>query len=403
MLRRRLIVNLAIFAGIALLMGFWAIQNLVTVDFIERPYRVTADFENAMGVLPSAEVTYLGTQVGRVDDVERIEGGVRITMRINREEKIPAGVRANIWRKSALGEQYVDFSNPEDPETNGPVLEDGDHIGRERTEIPIEFADMLRAADSLIQSIEPEDLSVITRELAQGLKNRTDDLRTLIIEGDRLAETFASRSETLDRLATNNTRLTAVLADHSESLVSTLEDLRAVAETLADVHTEFEPLVEQGADLFADLVPLVRDHRGTLSCVFDTVDQVIDVTTTDARLQGLETLILDFPVASRQLLEATDIEEGPDGSLHRWARVDLTDTTDNEAEDFVPNRDTPPPEPAIPACDIEFASTSEPGTGETDPPSGTTPATGANLALSGGLGVLVILLVIRTARPQPLE
>lgn len=403
MLRRRVIVNLAVFAAVAIAFVAWAVTNLVTIDFIENPYEVTADFEDAMGVLPNAEVTYLGTQAGGVSSVERIEGAVRITMKLDNDVSIPADATAHIFRKSALGEQFVDFQNPEELEPDGPVLEEGAHIPIERTTIPIEFADTLRAAEALLESIDPEDLGTITRELAVGLQNREDDLRSLIVEGDRLSRTFAERTDTLDRLASANTRLTRVFAEHSDSLVAALEDLRAVSQSLGEASSDVGPLIEDGAEVFADLVPVVRDHRDSLVCVFNAVDDVLDVSTTDADLEDLETLLTDFPVATERLQTVLDIEEGPDSRVHQWVRVDITDSAENEAEDFNPNKETPPPQPEIPACDVEFASTSEPGAEEPDAPgTGPTPATGGMLAASGGLGLLVLAGLVALIRPRRL-
>ena len=100
---RRILVNLAVFGVIAGLFMWWAVANIVAVDFLERPFGVTGDFENAFGVLPGAEVTYLGTQVGRVKSLDRIPGGVRVNMDFERGRQVPALADAHIWRKSALG------------------------------------------------------------------------------------------------------------------------------------------------------------------------------------------------------------------------------------------------------------------------------------------------------------
>ncbi|MBI2170183.1 MAG: MCE family protein [Actinobacteria bacterium] len=397
-MRRRILINLAVFAGVAVLFIYWAATNIVSVEFIERPFRVTGDFENAMGVLPSAEVTYLGTQAGLVDTIDRIPGGVRITMKINRGQEIPRDAPAHIWRKSALGEQYIDFTNPAGFDGDGPFLKEGDHVPRERTAIPIEFADMLRAADTLVGSIDPGDLRTVTHELATGLQGRTDDLRSLIVEGDRLAATFAERTEALDRLATNNTRLTRVFAAHSGSLASALEDLRAVSDTLVTVADDLGPLVDDGTELFGDLAPVVHDHRDSLACLLDAVDDAVDLATTPARLAGLKTLLVDAPTGTDNLKAATDIERDSAGREHQWVRVDLVDDADDPADDFVPNRAVPSV-PTVGACSVSFASVDPSEADAATPGSGVTPATGAGLTAATGLGLLVLVALARRAGP----
>ncbi|HLG00730.1 MAG TPA: MlaD family protein [Acidimicrobiia bacterium] len=399
MVRRRILINLAFFTLVAMFFVYWAITNIISVEFIERPFRVTGDFENAMGVLPNAEVTYLGTQVGLVESVERRPDGVRVTMKLYRDKRVPKDATAHIFRKSALGEQYIDFFNPPDFKPGAPILEEGDHIPRDRTQIPIEFADMLRAADALVSSIDPADLKVITHELAVGLQGRTDDLRSLIVEGDRLSAMFAERTDALDRLATNNTRLTRVFAAHSDALASSLEDLRAVTESLKGVAGSVGPLVDNGAVLFSELAPIVHDHRDSLACLFDAVDSVVDLTTTPARLTGLEGLLVNMPVATDQLKQATDVETDAAGRKHQFVRVDLTDDTTNEAPDYAPNRSTPPAQPSIPACAVQFASVDPGEVAAGAPTTGPTPATGSTLGLTVGLGLLVLVGVVRRLAP----
>ena len=47
---RRTLINLMFFNLVFLLMLFWAFNNIVTVDRVEKPYTITGDFEQAAGV-----------------------------------------------------------------------------------------------------------------------------------------------------------------------------------------------------------------------------------------------------------------------------------------------------------------------------------------------------------------
>jgi phospholipid/cholesterol/gamma-HCH transport system substrate-binding protein len=115
---RRVLINLVFFNVVFGVMLLWAVNNLVTLDAVERPYTIYGDFDQAAGVRSDAEVTYLGVNYGRVSGVERREGGVRVTMKIQRDKHIPAGSTARIFRKSAIGEPYIDFAPPD------PFVED---------------------------------------------------------------------------------------------------------------------------------------------------------------------------------------------------------------------------------------------------------------------------------------
>src|SRR5207245_1784703 len=115
--KRRVWTNLAFFAVLFVVMIGWLTQRVISFKSLDHPYAMAAEFTNAVGVLPNAEVTYLGVTYGRVSKVTRITGGVRIDMEIDRGRRIPEGADATIFRKSAIGEQYVDFDAPAQPTT----------------------------------------------------------------------------------------------------------------------------------------------------------------------------------------------------------------------------------------------------------------------------------------------
>ena len=95
-------------------MCWWAVNNIISFDFIERPYEIKGEFAATAGVATNSEVAYLGVNYGDVSGVESVDGKVMITMSIDRGKEIPAGSVARIFRKSAIGEPYIDFNPPAD-------------------------------------------------------------------------------------------------------------------------------------------------------------------------------------------------------------------------------------------------------------------------------------------------
>ena len=190
-MNKRVAVNLAFFTAVFVALLVWATQNVVTVERLERPFDISADFPATSGVQTRAEVAYLGVHAGVVDRVERRTGKVRVHMKIDRGSRIPAQATANIFRKSAIGEPYIDFFPPKDYRDGGPYLKKGDLVPIERTSVPLEFSELLRSASRLVGGIDPDRLGVLVHELALALDNRADDLRRLTTAGDELAATFA--------------------------------------------------------------------------------------------------------------------------------------------------------------------------------------------------------------------
>lgn len=395
----RIYINLAVFGVVFAVMILWALQNVVSLDSIEDPYDLVVMADAASGVGTNAEVAYLGVHYGRVDSVELVDGGVQLNLKIDREREIPEGSTPRIFRKSPIGEPYIDFQPPEDYDpATAEYFEDGDEVPI-RASVPLEFSELLRTASELIGNIEPDSARVVIDELAAALEGRGEDLNRLTLATDQLAATFADRTDVLDRLAENNTRLTAVLADHRGALGATITDLSLLAESLRSASGDTAVLLDRGTALLAATADLIEDARPSIDCLLDDLVPFMDISSTPERLAGLETLLQDGPAAFG--LFATTIDEEPDGP---WARVNLEVNLSNPPDQYVPALELPAV-PALVACPGVVAAGTGTGVPSTPfrpsdvlpaPGGGSLPATGA--AAAGAIAGVLLLAAVALRR-----
>lgn len=366
-MNRRTLINLIFFNGVFALMLFWAANNIITVDRIERPYEISGDFAQASGVKTNAEVTYLGVHYGRVSGVERIPGGVNVTMKIDRGKDIPAGSIARIFRKSAIGEPYIDFQPPEDfDRESGARIEPGERVPIDRTTTPLEFSELLRSASALVSSIDPESAGGLIHELSLALDGRGESLRTLTMSMDQLTASFVERTDQLDRLAENSTRITGVVADHRLSLGRSISNLRAVAEALERADGDTQVLLDLGPDFLGTTANLVSDQKKNLDCLLTDLAPVLRTLSEPAQLSSLAGSLDKSPLAFGLVAAALDHEaDGP------WARVNLLAEAEGEQPAvYIPPRSLPVV-PSVPACASSLTPVSdtpyEPATDEGAP------------------------------------
>jgi len=352
---RRVAINLVAFVGVFVLMLWWAVNNIISFGFIERPYEIQGEFAGTAGVSSSSEVAYLGLNYGRVSDVELIEDKVLITMQIDRDKKIPAGSKARIFRKSAVGEPYIDFAPPEGDDGDGPFIEEGELIPTSRTSVPLEFSELLRSASRVLGAVDPEQTRTLIRELAVALNGRGETLRDLTVDSDALLQTFADRADLLDSLSANSTRLTRTVTERRASLSSALRDLAAVGESLREVEPETRILLDRGTRLLGETADLVGDVKQDLDCVFSDLTSVIRATTTEENLGHLITTLERSPTGFGYVFLTRD--EGPGGV---WVRTNLLVDPVNPPEQYVPPKELPAV-PEIPACVSSLTSRGSPG------------------------------------------
>jgi phospholipid/cholesterol/gamma-HCH transport system substrate-binding protein len=349
---RRVAINLGVFVVVFAVMIYWAVNNIVTVDALERPYEIAGQFEQAAGVRSDSEVTYLGVHYGRVSKVERRVGGVTIRMSIERGKHLPQGAIARIFRKSAIGEPYIDFAPPPEgyPKTGtiakGTVIPEKETVGGKeivRTTTPLEFSELLRSASNLVGSIDPKKAGSLVHELALGLQGRGQDLRDLTTGFDKITAVFASRTEALDRLAENNTKLVHVLADHRLSIGRSITNLRQVTEALRDSKGDLESLFRDGPAFLTTTADLVADQKQNLDCLLTDLAPVLSLAADHSA--DLAVLLEKGPLGFGYIYSALDHD--PDGA---WIRVNLqVSVTGAPAKIYTP-RATLPVVPTVSPC-----------------------------------------------------
>jgi phospholipid/cholesterol/gamma-HCH transport system substrate-binding protein len=367
---RRILLNLATFVLLFLLLCFWAVRNVISIDLIERPYSVTAEFETSPGLRPGFEVTYLGVRVGDIQGVDLVGDRVVVDLDIERGTDLPVDMTAAVRRKSAVGEPYVDLSPPEGYDGGGPFIDPGYVVPLERTSTPLSYAELFVSLDALVDAIPPDDLDTLVHELAVSLEGRGPAIRTLLESASDLTGTLASRADLLDSLATELTRLTHTVADHRDAIGSTFDNVAALAETLAANSQDVNAVLADGPGFLGRVADLLDVSVTDLGCTVDALAPIAGSLSEPERLAQLVRLLRTAEPAANAILDAR-VETGELGADGPYL---------NGAFEFnlggvpVPIYDTAPTLPSAPALDECAPAAPAGGVGEGDQAAGATPA-----------------------------
>ncbi|OMC40454.1 virulence factor Mce family protein [Mycobacterium sp. IS-1264] len=141
-------------------------------------YGVSADFVAGGGLYKNANVTYRGVEVGRVESVGLNPNGVTAEMRLNSGTPIPSNVTATVKSVSAVGEQYIDLVPP--PSPSSAKLRNGSRIERANTRIGQDVADLLKRAETLVNSLGDTRLRELLHETFIAANGSGPELARLI-------------------------------------------------------------------------------------------------------------------------------------------------------------------------------------------------------------------------------
>jgi phospholipid/cholesterol/gamma-HCH transport system substrate-binding protein len=256
-------------------------------------YEVAADFSDSGGIFVNAEVTYRGVAVGRVTDMELVDDGVRVRLRIDPgADPIPADTDAVVATRSAVGEQYVILR----PRGEGePYLEDGAVIPQDRTSIPVPVEQMLLNLDEFVGSIDQESLRILIEELGRAFAGSGDDLGRLIDNGDLLlARAQESLPQTL-QLITDGQTVLDTQRDSRSAIRQWAGDLRLFTDTLVEMDPDLRGIVVNAPDAGAALQGLVEDAGPGLGSLVRNLDILNKVQIP--RLDGIEQMLVTYPDA----------------------------------------------------------------------------------------------------------
>ena len=228
-----------------------------------------AEFTRAVQVFPGVKVKVLGVDVGRVTNVENVEGAVEVTFRIEDDSiQVPADVKAAVVPESLLGERYIQLLPAY---TGGETLAEGSTIPLERTAVPAEGDELLAALQDYLGAIDPETVEAFVANAAEVLEGRGEKINSLIEHGTEVLRTLTVRRDELADMIVQFNTLTQALASRQDALAQLLRNYDTVGRTIVEVRRALEGTIQGLADASAELAGLLMDHRDPLAEDIETL------------------------------------------------------------------------------------------------------------------------------------
>jgi phospholipid/cholesterol/gamma-HCH transport system substrate-binding protein len=250
-----ILVVVALIAGAILIFGYIRVPRMIGAGF----YSVTVQLPEAGGLYRSGNVTYLGTEVGRVTSVDLTDSGVAAVLSLKSGIDIPSDVDAQVHSQSAVGEQYVALL-PRNGDA--PPLKDGDVIPVNRTSVPPDINELLDATNVGLQAIPRDNLKTAIDEsftavgglgpdlsrlvkgstsLAKDARANLDPLLTLIDQTKPILDTQTDTSDAVQAWAAHLAVITGQLRDNDSAVQGILHEGPAAADEARALFDRLQP------------------------------------------------------------------------------------------------------------------------------------------------------------------
>jgi phospholipid/cholesterol/gamma-HCH transport system substrate-binding protein len=294
-LDRRIKIQLVIFTVIAVVA-----MAVMSLHFVKLPamlfgvgrYTVKLELPASGGLYETGNVTYRGTEVGRVQSVRLTDTGVEAVLSLKSGIDIPSDLKAEVHSQSAIGESYLELLP-----RNGtsPPLKDGDVIPVADASVPPDINALLTAANTALAAIPHDNLKTVIDESYTAVGGLGPELSRLIMGSSNLA---IDARKNLDPLIALIDQAKPVL----DSQTHTSDAIAAWASQLATVTTELQThdqavarVIDRGGPAFGEIRQLFERLQPTLPILLANLVSVGQVALTYQN--DIEQLLVIFPMS----------------------------------------------------------------------------------------------------------
>ena len=277
-------------------------------------YTLYAELPRSGGLYATGNVTYRGTQIGKVTEVEPTENGARATMSISDDYKIPVDVTAEVHSVSAIGEQYLDLVPAADTRQ---YLSPGQTITK--STVPAEVGPALDAANRGLAVLPKEKIDSLLTETSAAVGGLGPSLQRLVESTTNLAEGFRDNLPQVNDIIANSAPILDSQVRSGDAIGQWSRNLNVIAGQTAEQDAALRSGLQQAAPTLDQVSTVFNDVRDSLPQTLANLSVVIDMLKRYNK--GLEQALVILPQGAA-LSQAGTIFEN-EGLLHFGLSINL--------------------------------------------------------------------------------
>ncbi|MDV3133520.1 MCE family protein [Mycobacterium sp. 29Ha] len=251
-------------------------------------YELHAQLPRSGGLYATANVTYRGTQIGKVTSVVPTENGARATMSIDDRYKIPADASANVHSVSAIGEQYLDLVSTGNP---GQYLSPGSTITD--STVPSEVGPALDAANEGLAVLPKEKIDALLTETSNAVGGLGPALQRLVDSTTNLAQGFKDNLPEVNDIIANSAPILDSQVQSGDNIEAWSQNLNVIASQTAEQDAALRSGIQDAAPTLDQVNMVFSDVRDSLPQTLANLSIVIDMLKRYNK--GLEQTLVILP------------------------------------------------------------------------------------------------------------
>jgi phospholipid/cholesterol/gamma-HCH transport system substrate-binding protein len=230
--------------------------NPVAVD--TRTY--TAEYTDASGLHPDADVRVRGVRVGKIESVDlaRVNGQNVAQVRFTLDNKygVVDSTRLAIKFQALTGVRYVDVTNPAEGYRDADLVT---HIPTSMTQPSFDVTALFNGLQPVLATLSPDEINTFTTNAASFLTGDGSGLAPLLDSIRRLTEFVSDRQQVIATLVSNLSGLADAIGGTSQRFIHIIDLANQPIDAVNGILDEFRKDVLYSKDFFDPVTRLLHN------------------------------------------------------------------------------------------------------------------------------------------------
>ena len=246
----------------------------------------SAIFTNVSGLRNGQFVRAYGVEIGKVSNVQLIDGGQRVRVDFDVDHSLPLyeGTTASVRYLNLIGDRYMELEKG----NSDRRLPKGGTIPLERTQPAVDLDALVGSFRPLFRALDPQKVNTIAQSIVTIFQGQGGTISDILDQTAQLTNTLGDRDQAIGEVIKNLNIVLDTAVKHQKDLDDTIKNFEVLitglknrADPIADSTAQISNAAGTIANLLADNRPLLHDTLGQLETIqgplVDQKDQLNDI------------------------------------------------------------------------------------------------------------------------------
>jgi phospholipid/cholesterol/gamma-HCH transport system substrate-binding protein len=311
--------------GTAIKLGAFALVLLMFTAIIivvfgqlrfDRTTGYTAVFSNASGLRSGQFVRASGVEVGKVDDVQLIDGGTRVKVDFAVDRSLPLfqGTTASVRYLNLIGDRYLELKRGDDEKR----LPAGGTIPIEHTQPALDLDALIGGFRPLFRALDPDKVNNIAQSIITIFQGQGGTINDILDQTGELTSALADRDQAIGEVVRNLNTVLDTTVKHQQQFDETVQNFEKLITGLKNRADPIATSVADISDAAGSVADLLGENRPQLQKTVTQLE-VIQQPLVDQKDQ-LNDLLVKLPNALKILGRAGGVY----GDFFNFYACDIT-------------------------------------------------------------------------------